>query len=54
MSNEGLKNNQFVKVCQNIGDIYAYFHSILAEGACVYEINPLNAMFIDAVDYFTH
>ena len=43
-----------MKVCQDIGDIYAYFHSILAEGAFIYEINPLNAIFIDNVDYFTH
>jgi hypothetical protein len=29
-------------------------HSLLAESACLYEINPLRTLVIDPVDYLTH
>lgn len=48
-----LKSNKKIKVCEQIGEIYAYSHTILAESAFIYEINPTKSYFIDEVDYLT-
>jgi hypothetical protein len=48
------KSFKTVKLCEKPEEIYSVGHSILAESACIYEINPLKAVVIDPVDYLTH
>lgn len=48
-----LKSQKKIKVCEDVGDIYSYSHSILAESAFIYEINPSRTLIIDEVDYLT-
>lgn len=43
-----------MKLCEKPEEIYSVGHALLAESACVYEINPLRAVVIDPVDYLTH
>lgn len=38
---------------EGAAEIYSVSHAILAESACIYEVNPLNVLFIDPVDYLT-
>ena len=49
-----LKSNKKIQVCENIGETYSFAHSILAESALIYELNPDRILIIDPVDYLTH
>lgn len=48
-----MKSQQKLKVCEGVGDIYAYSHAILGEAAFIYEVNPQECHFVDEVDYLT-
>lgn len=48
------KSMKQIKLCEGVSNIYAQGHSILAESACIYEVNSSNSVFIDPVDYLTH
>lgn len=41
-------------MCEGIDEIYSVTHSIVAEAACIYEVNPISSLIIDPADYLTH
>ena len=43
-----------MKLCEGASSIYTHGHTILAESACIYEVNSSHSVFIDPVDYLTH
>lgn len=43
-----------MKLCERPEEIFAVGHALLAESACIYEVNPLRTLVIDPVDYLTH
>lgn len=53
MLKQTLKSQTKLKICEGAGDIYAYSHSILAEAAFIYKINPNKIHFVDEVDYLS-
>lgn len=48
------KSLKQIKLCEGPSNIYTHGHTILAESACIYEVNASHTVFIDPVDYLTH
>ena len=47
------KSLKQIKLCEGSSNIYTHGHTILAESACIYEVNSSHSVFIDPADYLT-
>ena len=54
LHNTDFKSLKQIKLCEGSSNIYTHGHNILAESACIYEVNSSHTVFLDPVDYLTH